>query len=223
MAVKRVKKKEHENLTDINITRVIELLEGKPPITKKTACEILNISYNTTRLNNIIEAFKEKKATQARLRKANRGKPITDDERATIIECHLRGETLVDISRQIYRSVALVRSVVESLGVPKRASGEDKKIPLFLPDQCVAEEFKPGQRAWSAVYHSPCEIVKEVENPNLEDKYLGKCYQVYVIEPLDEALDMYPNIKVGGFFAYSTAYNLGSLEHLLKYGINIDV
>jgi len=55
----RVKAKEHENLSEANIKKVIELLEAEKPITKKEACEVLNISYNTTRLSKIIEEFKE--------------------------------------------------------------------------------------------------------------------------------------------------------------------
>ena len=55
----RTKKKDYEKLTDANIKHVIELLEAEKPITKKEACGILNISYNTTRLNNIIQEYKE--------------------------------------------------------------------------------------------------------------------------------------------------------------------
>ena len=51
----KIKKKEGENLTETNIEKVIGLLEQEKPITKKQACEILNISYNTTRLTKIIE------------------------------------------------------------------------------------------------------------------------------------------------------------------------
>lgn len=58
MAIKRVKKQEHEKITDANIKRVIGLLEASPPITKKEACEILGMSYNTTRLTKIIEEWK---------------------------------------------------------------------------------------------------------------------------------------------------------------------
>ena len=56
-----VKKRSHEKLTDSNIQHVIWLLNAKSPITKKEACSILNISYNTTRLKTIIEEFVEKK------------------------------------------------------------------------------------------------------------------------------------------------------------------
>ena len=52
--------KKHEQITQANITKVIELLnptDGSRPITKKEACGILNIAYNTTRLSNIITEF----------------------------------------------------------------------------------------------------------------------------------------------------------------------
>ena len=50
--------KKHENLTKANIAKVIDLLEAEKPITKKEACGILNITYNTTRLGNIITEYK---------------------------------------------------------------------------------------------------------------------------------------------------------------------
>ena len=52
-----IKKQEGENLTDANIKKVIRLLSAEKPITKKEACSILNISYNTTRLSKVIEDY----------------------------------------------------------------------------------------------------------------------------------------------------------------------
>ena len=40
-----MQEEEHEKLEDSNIEHVITLLNAVPPITKKEACEILNISY----------------------------------------------------------------------------------------------------------------------------------------------------------------------------------
>ena len=57
-----IKKKDYENLTKSNIQRVIELLENEKPITKKEACQMLRITYNTTRLARIIEDYKEQEA-----------------------------------------------------------------------------------------------------------------------------------------------------------------
>ena len=60
MALSRgVKKKSHEKLDSGNIQRVIDLLEQEEPITKKEACEMLNIRYNTTRLQRIIDEHTE--------------------------------------------------------------------------------------------------------------------------------------------------------------------
>ena len=50
-----IKSKAHEKLSFDNIERVIQQLEQDNPITKKEACGMLNIRYNTTRLQRIIE------------------------------------------------------------------------------------------------------------------------------------------------------------------------
>lgn len=83
---KRVKVKDSEKLDDNNVKYVIELLESDKPITKKEACGILRISYNTTRLGNIIAGYKERAETEARLRAKNRGKSATDGEVVRAIE-----------------------------------------------------------------------------------------------------------------------------------------
>ena len=36
---------------------VIAKLEAEKPITKKAACELLGIAYNTTRLDNLIQEY----------------------------------------------------------------------------------------------------------------------------------------------------------------------
>ena len=54
-----IKQKSHEKLSPENIARVIEHLNADSPITKKEACEMLNIRYNTTRLQRIIDDYLE--------------------------------------------------------------------------------------------------------------------------------------------------------------------
>jgi hypothetical protein len=81
--------KKHEKLTESNIQHVINLLEAENPITKKEACSILNITYNTTRLNNIIEEHKET-IRYRDLRKAqNKGKGVTEAEKKSIVTYYL--------------------------------------------------------------------------------------------------------------------------------------
>jgi len=104
----KVKTKEGENLTEANIKRVIELLAAEKPISKKEACEILNISYNTTRLAKIIEQYKEEISEQQRRRAANRGKPPAAHEIQSVIEGYLDGDSISDIAKRIYRSTTFV-------------------------------------------------------------------------------------------------------------------
>ena len=64
----RNKVQAHEKLDAANMTKVIELLDSDTPITKKAACEHLNISYNTKRLASLIDEFIQKRANDKRLR-----------------------------------------------------------------------------------------------------------------------------------------------------------
>lgn len=223
MAAKRVKVKEHENLSDSNIKKVIELLEHSSPITKKEACEILNISYNTTRLSNIIEGYKHRKAIQKKQYALKKGKPVTNEEKLEMAKLYLEGHPVSDIAKSLFRSTTLVKSTIDKLGVPTKTPFEQRRYPAVLPDQCISDTFIPGQYAWSAVYHAPCEVIKEVDNKSYEGEYYSKCYQIYVYEPIKDLEDVYPNLTKGGFYAYSLAYNLGSLEHLKELGITINV
>lgn len=215
----KVKVKEHEDLSETNIKRVIELLEAEKPITKKAACEILNISYNTTRLAKVIETFKAEQAEAAKRRAANRGKAANPFEIQTCIESFLDGESLTDIAKRLYRSVVFVKEVIESVGVPQKPSGATFWEASLIPEQCIREEFEPGQIVWSARRHCMC-IVRQ-EEPNRSDK-TNKYYQIYVIEPIEESSPYFPQYQgYGGFYSGSYAYDLGSLDHLKEYGVDI--
>ena len=78
--MRKLKKKEYENLSDTNIQKVINLLYGDKPISKKEACSILNIAYNTTRLQRIIDDFEETQAYRSKRKSQNKGKAATRDE-----------------------------------------------------------------------------------------------------------------------------------------------
>ena len=83
--MRRIKKKDTENLSDTNIRKVINLLSGDSPITKKEACGILNISYNTTRLQRIIDEFEETQTYREKRKAQNKGKAATKDEVADAV------------------------------------------------------------------------------------------------------------------------------------------
>lgn len=218
-APRRVKVKEGENLSDSNIERVIKLLEDTKPISKKEACQILNISYNTTRLSNIIEQFKARKEMISKRRAANRGKPASPEEIKTVIKEYINGSTVSDIAAELFRSTTFVRDIIERVGVPQRGVGENYFNFSPLPEQCVSEVFEVGETAWSARHQAPCVI----------DKALGKTkdgvanlYRVYVIEPFEAPEKLFLS-KWGtpGSYATQPAYELGKLDHLKEYGVEI--
>lgn len=220
MAIKgRVKAKEHENLTEANIKKVIELLEAEKPISKKDACEILNISYNTTRLSKIIQGFKDDEAESQRRRAANRGKPASDYEIQSSIEAYLDGEPVTVIAKRIFRSPSFVKDIIDSVGVPQRPVGADYWQPGIIPEQCAREEFEPGQIVWHARRH--CMAIVLEQKHNVKDKDVNY-YQVFVIEPIEEVSPYFPQYtEYGGFFDGAYAYDLGNLDHLKKYGVDV--
>lgn len=215
----KVKAKEHENLTEANIKKVIELLEAEKPISKKEACEILNISYNTTRLAKIIQEHKEETAELQRRRAANRGKAATPYEIQVVIEGYLDGDSVTDIAKRIYRSTTFVKEVIDTVGVPQKEVGADYWHTGIIPEQCAREEFEPGQIVWHARRHCMAIVLEEKTNVTHNG---FRYYQTYVIEPIEEISPYYPQYQgYGGFYDGAYAYDLGSLDHLKEYGVDV--
>ena len=195
------KPKEGERLEDSYIEKAIAMLEAKN--TKKDICVMLNISYNTTRLDKIIETYKLKKERHAALRAEKRGKPASKDEIGYIITEYLSGNTMTSIRQSVYRGTPILRSILEKYQVPERQSSPDYFHPELIPDGAVADDFLPDEVVYSACYDSLAKIVKEVPCPS------GKCYSIKVLSD---------NHKC---FAYQPVWELASLKHLREQGIQI--
>ena len=225
--MKQTRKREHEKLDETNLNRVIELLEGEQPITKKVACEMLNISYNTTRLGNLIAEHKDIMEYRATRKAQNRGKRATDLEKRDAIERYLDGQTVSEIAKGMYRSSTFVRNLIDNIGVPQKLpkselSSYRYRTPM-LPETCVAEEFNIDERVWSARYNTIAIIKNErtTDPTNYVEKYGAKCYNIYVITMTDFDTKYFGWQNIGGFWSSALAYDLGSLRHLKEYGIDI--
>ena len=225
--MKQTRKREHEKLDETNLNRVIELLEGEQPITKKVACEMLNISYNTTRLGNLIAEHKDIMEYRATRKAQNRGKRATDLEKRDAIERYLDGQTVSEIAKGMFRSSTFVRNLIDNIGVPQKLpkselSSYRYRTPM-LPETCVAEEFNIDERVWSARYNTIAIIKNErtTDPTNYVEKYGAKCYNIYVITMTDFDTKYFGWQKIGGFWSSALAYDLGSLRHLKEYGIDI--
>jgi hypothetical protein len=203
---KGVKKKEHEKLDEATIERVVSLLGATPPITKKEACEILNISYNTTRLNAIISEHQEKIAKRKSNYAKNRGKPVDSFEITNIIKWYLQGEEVSEIASLLYRSPSLVARTLDALGVPRRPRGKTNYVPTILPEECILTDINPGDIVWSAFYDAAAEVVKKTG----VSKNGSPVYRIYVYQETESG-------KKAGFYAHQPIEELGSLAHLKQY------
>jgi len=236
-----VKKKDYENLSAENIRKVLALLASldsdsnpQKPITKKEACAILNISYNTSRLDKILEEFREREEYVAKRKSMNRGKSASTNEIKEAVTDYLQGEPISSIAKRLYRSAPFVKTLLEQVGVPERpASAEEKAYVDIIPAECTSEDFNEGEIVWSAKYHSIARIEKEyspeyvnrmpgLSDTNYEEKYSSKCYAIYIIKDIDSSDSLFPSVSRGGFNAFSLAYDLGKLEHLKIYGVDLE-
>jgi len=209
MATKKRSELEEELMTDANIARVIKLLEpveeGAKPITKKDACQILGMAYNTTRLGTIIEQFKQRQKRTAERRAQLRGKPVTPDEVQYIISEYLEGEPVDSISKATYRSTAIVKRVLEENHVPIRVPGHSYFKPELIPEGAVRERFKIGEVVYSARYDS----VARIEGEQRDSRHGGWIYRIWLLS--EKQLQS----------AYQPAYELASLEHLRELGVKV--
>lgn len=197
---------DEDKLTDANLERVISLLEpveGKP-ITKKDACQILGITYNTTRLGQLIEKYKEKKAKEAERRAALRGKPATQEEIVYIIQEYLEGNTIDGISKATYRSANFVKQLLEKHNVPIRATSHDYFNPELVPEGAMRDRFTVGEIVYSARYDSIARIDTEQHDPRH-----GWVYRIWLLS--EKWLQS----------AYQEAAELASLEHLRTIGVRV--
>lgn len=203
---KGVKKKEHEKLDEATINRVISLLNSTPPITKKDACEILNISYNTTRLNAIIGEHEEKLARRKKLYASKKGTALDPAEISNIVKWYLQGTEVSEIASSLFRPTSAVNRVLEDLGVPTRPRGKTNYTPSVLPEECIITEATPGTIVWSAFYDAAAEVIKRTGT----SKNGSPVYRIYVFQESESS-------KKGGFYAHQPIEELGSLKHLEKY------
>jgi hypothetical protein len=208
MATKKRSELEQELMTEANILRVISLLEPKDtaakPITKKEACGILGMAYNTTRLATILEEFKAKRDRDATRRAALRGKAATEEEVKYIIQEYLEGATVDAISKSTYRGTTFVKAILDKYSVPVRVPGHSYFKPELIPEGAVRDRFTVGEVVYSARYDSTARV--DTEQPHPEH---GWVYRIWLLS--EKWLQS----------AYQPAEELASLQHLRELGVRI--
>lgn len=199
MATRRTKNSDSERLDDANMEKVIALLDNKG--TKKEACEILGIAYNTTRLGSLIEKYKERKQKDAERRAEKRGTPATPGEVQFIVTSYLEGGAVATIAESLYRGTTFVLSVLSKYGVPMRNIPHSYFKPQLVPDEAVQDKFRVGEIVYSMRYDSMARVKSEF-SPG-----------VYCLYLLSDKWQQY---------CYQPAYELASLQHIRDKGVSLE-
>ncbi len=208
--VRKSKNTDEETLDAATIERVISLLEpeeGIKPITKKEACEILKIAYNTTRLGKLIEEYKSKKARNEQRRKALRGKPATIDEIKYSIVEYLAGKPVKEIADTLYRGTSFVESILDSNAVPRRGRSFNYDKPELVPEAAMSDRFTPGEIVYSMRYDSTARIESFFDSADSEKYPKGRIYRIWLLSEKWQQC------------AYQPVWELASLKHLKELGV----
>lgn len=204
MAKRGVKKQDHERLDDATIGRVVSLLEAEKPITKKAACETLNISYNTSRLAKIIQEYKDRQEFTKKRFAANKGKPFSELDIKELITDYLNGSSVASIADSLYRSVHIIKKKIKELNLPERSKNPTYQNPDLIPDEAVAETFEKGELIWSARYNAVAEV-----RGFLVDKNGESIYRLWVFGKHNE-------------FAYQPWWELGKLDVIKRFELTAE-
>lgn len=135
-------------VSDEQFKAVIEYL-GQPKSTKKVACEMIGIAYNTKRLDTLIQEWKDTQERSARLRKEKRRQACSPEELVSMIEDYLDGTSYEDLSKRFYRSTTYIKHKLELSGALIRCNKTVSPLnPPLLPDECVLldEDFRCRER-----------------------------------------------------------------------------
>lgn len=192
-----------QDYNSANIPAVIKILEEGA--TKKAACDLLGIAYNTKRLQDIIDKYISDKEYDAARRKAKRGTAIEGDELVNIIESYLIYNASIDtLSKKYHRPTAAIKSVLYRSGAMLKAQETPNPLrPSELPEESILgedEEFELKQLVWVAGYQCVGEVRKNFGNG---------VYRVYLLDP-----GYHRNVTFNW-------YDLGNLKHLEALGVNL--
>lgn len=194
----RVKQKDYEDFSDEKVLKVIAMLENKE--TKKACCDVLGMSYNTSRLSRIIQEYQDK-VTLLKTQKAKlRGTAVSKEDCSYTVQAYLNGEPLNEIANNIFRSIAVVKNILIRYNVPLRSAGSSYFDPVFLKQE-PADDYVAGDLVYSARYITPAVIVKKMKD---------EVYRIYLQGSNEQ-------------YAYQPYYELGDLRKIQKeLGVSLE-
>ena len=148
---------------------VIAKLEAEKPITKKLACEMLGIAYNTTRLENLIQEYKDDLARVKLRKKQVRKEAVTEETvREWAKEYLVNGMPINEIAEFAYRTPLLVKTWLERYGALLPKTSPNPLNPEYVPEACMSSDFEEGELVYINGYCSFGVIKREIKSKTAE-------------------------------------------------------
>ena len=160
---------------------VIAKLEAEKPITKKLACELLGIAYNTTRLESLIQEYKEDLERVKIRKQQTRKQPVTEKVVREWAKDYLVNDMPVsEIAEYAYRTPLLVKTWLERYGALLPKTSPNPISPEFVPEACMADSFEIGELVYINGYCSFGIIKKEIPSKVAEAAGV-KAYRILLL------------------------------------------
>ena len=146
--------------------------------TKKFVCEFLGISYNTKKLDTIIEDFHKGIEREAALKKAAKTKIFTQKEKESIAKQYLAGEAQSTLAEQYFISPQRIKNILMEMNTPIRGRGKNSEAKVDHIEQDLETKFKAGDKVFLAKYNCFAIIHQVFDEDYVE--YLESGRQKYI-------------------------------------------
>lgn len=148
---------------------VIAAVQADKPITKKAACEMLGIAYNTTRLDTLIQEYYDN-LERVKLRKQQTRKEAVTQElvQEWARDYLVNGMPINEIAEYAYRTPLLIKTWLERFGALLPKTSPNPLNPDYVPDACRSDDFEEGELVYVNGYCSFGIIKKEITSKSAE-------------------------------------------------------
>jgi len=177
-----------QEITEAKIRNAIWYLKtGK---TKKFVTEFLGISYNTKKLDSIIEDFHNKIAREATLKKAAKTKIFSQLEKEAIAKEYSAGAAQSTLAAEYFISPQRIKNILIEMNTPIRGKGKNSEAKVDHIVQDLEIKFKVGDKIFFSKYNCLGVINRVFDEDYLD--YLESGRQKYV-----ETYAFKPSAKTG--------------------------
>lgn len=162
-------------LNDIPESKIrIAIWELSKGMTKKHVCSTLGITYNTKKLDSIIEEFNAKNTRLEELKKQARSKKLTDLEKNYIVKEYNSGVAISKLAEDRFLTPQRIKAVLTELNVPLRGRGKHSEAKVEHIKQDLDIKLAKNDRVFVATENVYAKIIDVYDEEYLENLRNGK-------------------------------------------------